>query len=122
MGNRILVVEDVDDSRQILTIVLRSFGYESIEAINGAEAVAKALSEKPDLILLDLGLPDISGIDVAKTIKENPITANIPIIAYTAWTTNEWMEAATRAGISDYLVKPFPMKLMKERLEKIIAP
>jgi pilus assembly protein CpaE len=121
MAKKILVVDDVDDSRSILTIVLRSFGYESIEAANGGEAVAKAFSEKPDLILLDLGLPDISGIDVAKAIKENPNTAQIPIIAYTAWTTSEWMGAAARAGIADYLIKPFPMKLMKERLEKIIA-
>jgi CheY-like chemotaxis protein len=122
MSKKILVVEDVDDSRSILTIVLGSFGYESIEATNGTEAVKMALSEKPDLILLDLGLPDISGIDVAKAMKQNPSTAHIPIIAYTAWTTGEFMEAATKAGIADYLVKPFPMKLMKERLEKIVAP
>jgi DNA-binding response OmpR family regulator len=122
MAKKILVVEDGDDSRSILTIVLRSFGYESIEAANGGEAVKKALSEKPDLILLDLGLPDISGIDVAKAMKENPTTAHIPIIAYTAWTTSEWMESAARAGIADYLVKPFPMKLMKDRLEKIFTP
>jgi CheY-like chemotaxis protein len=122
MAKKILVVEDGDDSRSILTIVLRSFGYESIEAANGGEALAKALSEKPDLILLDLGLPDISGIDVAKAMKENPATAHIPIIAYTAWTTSEWMEAAAKAGIADYLVKPFPMKLMKDRLEKFITP
>jgi len=70
MAKKILVVEDRDDSRTILIAILTRFcGYETIEAANGTEAVEKAVSEKPDLILMDLDLPDISGIDAAKARK-----------------------------------------------------
>ena len=83
MAKRILVVEDVDDSRSILVMILQRFcGYETIEA-TGTEAVEKALSEKPDLILMDLGLPDITGVDAAKALKGNLSTAHIPIVAHT---------------------------------------
>ena len=81
MAKRILVVEDVEDSRSILVMILQRFcGYETIE---GTEAVEKALSEKPDLILMDLGLPDITGVDAAKALKGNLSTAHIPIVAHT---------------------------------------
>ncbi len=66
---RILVVDDSDDSRSILGVILhRSWGYETIEAATGTEAVKKALSEKPDLIIMDLGLPGISGVDANRKI------------------------------------------------------
>jgi CheY-like chemotaxis protein len=70
MAKRILVVEDGGDLRAIVVIVLRQVGgYETIEAANGREAMEKAVSEKPDLILMDVDLPDISGITVAKAVK-----------------------------------------------------
>jgi two-component system cell cycle response regulator DivK len=91
MSKRILVVEDRDDSRTILVAILKRFcGYETIEAASGAEAIEKAVSEKPDLILMDLDLPDISGMDAAKAVKENPNTAHIPIVAQTAWSSRQW--------------------------------
>lgn len=79
---KILVVED---ARSILVIILQRFcGYQTIEAATARDAVEKALFEKPDVILMDLGLPDMTGVDAAKTLKENPSTAHIPIIAHTA--------------------------------------
>src|SRR5215475_10688857 len=91
LKKRILVVEDRDDSRTILVALLNRFcGYDTIEAANGAEAIEKAEFEKPDLILMDLDLPDISGIDAAKAVKENPNTAHIPIVAQSAWSSRQW--------------------------------
>jgi CheY-like chemotaxis protein len=91
MTKKILVVEDRDDSRTILVAILKRFcGYETIEATNGAEAIEKAAAEKPDLILMDLDLPGISGIDAAKAVKENPNTAHIPIVAQSAWSSRQW--------------------------------
>lgn len=123
MSNRILVVEDRDDLRTILVSILRRFcGYETIEAANGAEAIEKAVAEKPDLILMDLDLPDISGIDAAKAVKENPTTAHIPIVAQTAWSSRQWKGKVLRTGMVDYLEKPVSMELMKATIEKFILP
>ena len=123
MSKRILVVEDRDDLRTILVSILRRFcGYETIEAANGAEAIEKAVAEKPDLILMDLDLPDISGIDAAKAVKENPNTAHIPIVAQTAWSSRQWKGKVLKIGMVDYLEKPVSMELMKATIEKFILP
>jgi len=123
MSKRILVVEDRDDSRMILVAMLSRFcGYETIESANGAEAIEKAVAEKPDLILMDLDLPDISGIDAAKAVKENPNTAHIPIVAQTAWSSRQWKGKVLRIGMVDYLEKPVSMELIKATIEKFILP
>jgi two-component system, cell cycle response regulator DivK len=122
MTKRILVVEDRDDSRTILvTILRRLYGYETIEAANGTEAIEKAVSEKPDLILMDLDLPDISGIDAARTVKENPETTHIPIIAQTAWSARQWKSKVLKIGMAGYLEKPVSIELMKATIEKFIG-
>ena len=103
MAKTILIVEDIEDSRFILATTLRSIGYETIEAETGTEGVEKAVTEKPHLILMDLGLPGMSGIDAAKALKKNLITAQIPIIAHSAWSPSQGKEAALKAGMVDYL-------------------
>ena len=123
MSKRILVVEDRDDLRTILVAILKRFcGYETIEAVNGAEAIKKAIFEKPDLILMDLDLPDISGIDAAKAVKDNPNTAHIPIVAQSAWRSRQWKGKVFRIGMVDYLEKPVSMELMKATIERFILP
>jgi two-component system cell cycle response regulator DivK len=120
MAKRILLVEDHKDALSILVLVLQSLGYETIEARTGTDAVEKASLENPDLIVMDLSLPDMTGIDAARAIKRNPSTARLPIIAYSAWSTRSWMEKAANVGIAAYLVKPVSMTLMKETIEKFI--
>ena len=121
MAKKILVVEDVQDSRAVLIIILQRFcGYETIEAGTGTEAIQKTLAERPDLIVMDLGLPDITGVDVAKTLKENPNTAQIPIIAYTAWSPDAWKDAALNAGMVHYLQKPVAKEVMKETIARFV--
>jgi len=123
VGKRILVVEDRDDSRMILVALLRRLcGYDTIEAANGAEAIEKAVFEKPDLILMDLDLPDISGIDAAKAVKENPNTSHIPIVAQSAWSSRQWKGKVLKIGMVDYLEKPVSMELMKATIERFISP
>jgi CheY-like chemotaxis protein len=93
-----LVVEDGADVRSVVVVLLtRICGYEAIEAANGNEAVAKAVSQEPDLILMDVNIPDISGIDAARAVKRNPKTAHIPIIAQTGWSSGRWKAAALAA-------------------------
>src|SRR6266545_3376455 len=81
MAKSILIVEDNEDLRHIVASVLRAYGYEIVEAASGAEAMERAASAQPHLILLDLNLPDCPGIHVARSIKKNLRSAHIPIIA-----------------------------------------
>lgn len=121
MAKRILVVEDGADLRAVIIAVLtRVCGYETIEAVNGREAVARAVSEKPDLILMDVNLPDISGIDAARAVKSNPRTAHIPIIAQTGWSSSRWQAAALAAGMVAYLQKPASMEMIISTIEKFL--
>jgi|ERR1700752_2750031 CheY-like chemotaxis protein len=118
---RILIVDDSHESRSILDVMLhRVWGYETIEATTGTEAVKKAITEQPDLIIMDLGLPGISGVDATKAIKDNSTTAHIPIIAHTVWPADSCKEQALNAGMVDYLEKPVPMALMKTTIEKFL--
>jgi CheY-like chemotaxis protein len=82
--------------------------------------VEKAISGRPDLILMDIRLPDISGIDATKAIKNNPRTEQIPIIAYSALPLVEWKEQALKAGRVAYLQKPINLELLMETIQKFI--
>lgn len=118
---RILVVDDNDDVRYILLVLLeRSGGYETLEAATAQEAVEKAISGRPDLILMDIRLPDISGVDATKAIKNNPRTAQFPIIAYSALPLVGWKQQAFQAGMVAYLQKPVNLKLLMETIQKFI--
>jgi two-component system, cell cycle response regulator DivK len=120
MAKKILIVEDNKHLREILASVLHSSGYTMLEAATGAQGIEKAVAEKPNLILLDLDLPDITGIDAARVLKNNPATAEIPIIACSALSGSEWREEALRAGIADYLQKPISLAMIKAKIEEFI--
>src|SRR6266568_970801 len=85
MPKSVLIVDDNDYLREIFSSILRFSGYEIVEAESGAEAIEKAAAAKPHLILLDLALPDMNGIDVARSIKRNQRSAHIPIIVCSAF-------------------------------------
>jgi CheY-like chemotaxis protein len=122
MGNSVLIVEDNDHLRKILASILRFSGYQVSEAVSGIEAIDKAVLVKPSLILLDLSLPDMSGIDVARAIKKNRLTTEIPIIACSAYSREEEMEDAFRAGIVDYLQKPISATIIKAKIQEFVLP
>ena len=84
MAAKILIVEDNEMNREMLSRRLERHGYKTCEACDGRQALEKARSLRPDLILLDLSLPEIDGWEVARRLKSEPLTANIPIIALTA--------------------------------------
>ena len=122
MVKRVLIVDDNEHLRVILASILRFSGYEILEADSGTQAIEKALSAKPNLILLDLDLTDMSGLDAARVIRKNSTTANIPIIACSAWSGREWREKALSAGMDDYLQKPIPSAVIKAKIEQFIRP
>ena len=106
IGSRILLVDDSPLSRKIASAMLVGDGFDVLEAENGEQALDLALSARLDLILLDLGLPDMNGCDVARHLRTIPDMQHIPIIAVTGNGTPEAFEEAQSAGIDDLLVKP----------------
>jgi len=116
MPKKVLIVEDNRYLREILASILHSSGYVIMEAATGLQGVEIALAEQPTLILLDLDLPDITGIETARVLKENPLTTDIPIIACSAMSGSEWRDVALRAGIVDYLQKPISLAIIKAKI------
>ena len=104
---RILVIEDTEDNRQIIGDLLRSAGYELLEAVDGLEGVAAAEREEPDLILMDIQLPKISGIDATRMLRSETATAQTPIIAITSFALSGDDQKAKEAGATAYLAKPY---------------
>jgi CheY-like chemotaxis protein len=122
MPKKILVVEDYADSRSMLVYLLQSLGYEITEAASGTQALERAVSDKPHLILMDVALPEMTGVDAAKALKQNPTTAHIPIIAYSALSSRQWREKALDAGMVEYLAKPVSVDVIKDTIAKHILP
>ena len=101
MAKRILVAEDEPDNRRIVVRVLTVEGYETLEAADGQAAVALARREHPDLIMMDLAMPGMDGWEAARQLKADPETADIPIIALTAFALRGDEERAREAGCDD---------------------
>lgn len=106
MAKKILVVEDDIDNRRIVAKVLSVVGYQVIEATDGVEALSQARAERPDLILMDLALPNLNGWEATRRLKGNDETRSIPVVALTAVAMRGDEEQARAAGCDDYLSKP----------------
>ena len=119
-GESVLVVDDNSDLRRILRVALEFYGYRVLEAENGRTAIQMVLSENPDLILLDLTLPDVEGTSVAETLKKNSETAFIPIIGCSAYLGTEWREKALGAGMDAYLEKPISLDEIAAAIEHLL--
>lgn len=116
-NKKILIIEDDKSIRTFMIISLIGEGYNCIEAVNGLEAIEKFKSEIPDLILLDLGLPDIDGNDVLKKIRE---ISHIPIIVVSARGKDEEKVYALDMGADDYLTKPFSLNELLARIRVVL--
>jgi two-component system, cell cycle response regulator DivK len=111
---RILVVEDQEDLRGILRDLLTGSGYDVVEAANGPDGVAKAKSERPDLILMDIQLPVMSGYEATRQIKADPNLKTVPIIAVSSFAMKGDEEKARASGCEHYVTKPYsPIQLLR---------
>jgi two-component system, sensor histidine kinase and response regulator len=106
-GSQILVVDDVTKNLQVVGTMLRNQGYEVLPATNGSQALELARTETPELILLDLMMPEMDGVEVCRRLKEGPSTQNIPVIFLTASNEMEHLVKAFEIGAVDYVTKPF---------------
>jgi CheY-like chemotaxis protein len=118
MQQKILIVEDNADSRELLALLLQRMGCLVIEAHNSKEAIARATAEQPNLIFMDLGLPDLDGIKTTAALKRSPETGHIPVVALTAWFDELWEQKALDAGAVQYLTKPALPVMLKAVIER----
>ena len=120
MKKKILIVDDNPDLCHILQVHLELLGYDSILAVNGKEAVDLATSHLPDLILMDIMLPVMDGLQATRLIREHPLTQSTPILAMTAKVTSEDKEECLRSGCDDFIAKPFTSKQLTSIIEKLL--
>lgn len=118
----ILVVEDNEANRELITRFLRRDGYEVIEATDGMTGVVLAQGQVPDLILMDLSLPELDGWEATRQIRANPVTAAIPIIAFTAHAFAEEVIDALRAGCNQYETKPLVYRRLIKKIRTLLNP
>ncbi len=119
-AKHVLIVEDNADLRRILAAALKHHGYTISEAASGQEAILMAIAAKPQLILLDLALPDMKGTDAARALKQNQQTAHIPIVGCSAHFGREWRNEALRSGMVEYIQKPVPLREIEAVIEQFI--
>ncbi len=119
----ILVVDDNEDIRGLLSLVLQKEGYEVNAAVDGADALEKANTLKPDLILLDVMMPGLSGLEVLSAIREHKDKKinEVPVMMITAKSTIDDIDAAVELGASSYIVKPFRPANLAEKVQEIFS-
>lgn len=113
-----LVVEDHPDSREILTHLLEFMGFTVIGAEHGGEGVEKALKEKPNLILMDILMPNMDGKEATRVIRSNPETQDIPIVATTVLYREPEIKSCIDAGCNDCLIKPFTLEQLQGKIQE----
>ena len=116
----ILVVEDEQDIRTLLEHALNREGFRVTLTDSGDKALALALKSVPDLVLLDLMLPDLNGMDVCRRLKKNPKTANVPVVMLTAKGEESDIVAGLEVGAVDYIAKPFSVKVLIARVRAVL--
>ena len=120
MAKRILVVDDEPHSVKMVESRLRANGYDVITAGNGAEGLEKARKEAPDLILLDIVMPQMNGHETLSKLKESSETKSIPVIMFTSKGQVDDVERATYGGAIDYIVKPFDPIVLLSKIKKVL--
>jgi two-component system phosphate regulon response regulator PhoB len=117
----ILLVEDDPDIRHLISYKLTRGGFSVAEAADGAAALREARREPPDLVILDVRMPRLSGLEVCRELRAGAHTAHVPIIMLTGRAHPEDLERAYAAGATDYVVKPFSPRVLLERVEVALA-
>lgn len=117
---KILLVEDQEDIRLSLATRLKNRGYDVVVAADGAEGVAQALKEIPDLILMDLELPEIDGWEATRRLKAQTTTQHIPIIALTAHAQSGDRQKALAAGCDDHDIKPIEFPRLLNKIKRLL--
>ena len=119
-AKHILIVDDYPDALDIWSLYLRSLGYEVSTAFDGASAIAQAEQLLPDLIVLDLEMPGISGFEAVRRLRQNPATEDIPMIAATGYSHQRQLAMAREAGFDQVVVKPIDPDKLVDEIERLL--
>jgi CheY-like chemotaxis protein len=117
----ILLVEDFDDTRLMMRLWLIKNGYRVVEAQNGEEAIRFAHSERPDLIIMDVMMPGMDGLDATRRIREHEILRETPIVAVSAYGADEYRARALESGCNEYVSTPFEPSVLQKLIESLLA-
>lgn len=120
MSAKILTVDDEPDVLELIRFHLSKAGFEVVQAATGRQALEMIHEEKPDLVLLDLMLPDIDGFGVCELLRRNPDTASLPIIIVSAWGTPDSQSLGLDLGALDYVTKPFSPRVLVNRIQALL--
>ncbi len=118
---KILIAEDEPDIRELVAFTLRFAGYEVVTAANGEEAVQQAVKEMPDLALMDVRMPRMTGYDACRAMKANPELKDIPVVFLSAKGQDAEIASGIEAGAEEYLLKPFAPDQLTERVRAILT-
>jgi DNA-binding response OmpR family regulator len=118
---KILIAEDEPDIRDLIAFTLRFAGYEVVSCSNGEEAVELAKKESPDMILLDVRMPRMTGYDACKEIKSDPTMKDVPVVFLSAKGQESEIRDGMEAGAEEYLLKPFAPDQLTERVRSVLA-
>lgn len=117
----VLVIEDTGDNRQIIRDLLGSAGFEVLEAVTGEAGLGMIAEFRPDVVIMDVQLPGIDGLEATRRLKADPLSANIPVIAVTSYSMQGDEEKCRAAGCDDYIAKPFRPRLLLELVERAVG-
>jgi len=117
----VLIVEDNEKNMKLARDVLQSKGYATLEAVTGEDGVRLAKERVPDLVLMDIQLPGINGIDALAQLRADPATARIPVVAFTASVTSNDRSQISKAGFDGFLSKPINLKEFLETVQRLCA-
>jgi CheY-like chemotaxis protein len=115
----VLVVEDFEDNRFMMRRLLEMSGYRVVEAVNGKQAVEHAETEQPDIILMDLSLPQLDGLAATRQIRERGRLGKVPIVAVSAHDSADFHAAALAAGCNEYVTKPIDFDQLVQLLDRL---
>ena len=119
-GKRVLVIEDHEDNRRIVRDLLTSAGYEIVEAATGEDGVRLAETQPPDLILMDIDLPDIDGYEATRRLRELPALRSVPVVAVTSYALSGDDVKAFAAGCDAYVAKPFSPRALLAKVRELV--
>ncbi|MBU4193519.1 MAG: response regulator [Actinobacteria bacterium] len=119
---KIAVIDDDPSMVKVLRIMLATSGYEVVEALSGVKGVMIVKGESPDLVLLDIMMPDVDGFEVCRRLKLDPETKDIPVIFVSAKTGSEHIEMGLSMGAEGFLIKPFELQEILDKIEEVTGP
>lgn len=117
----VLIIEDEEDAAELFAEMMRVSGFRVLKTSKSAPAISMMAAEKPDVVLLDIMMPEISGLDILRQMRRDPALANIPVIVITAKSMPTDIKNGMEAGASTYLTKPVGYLELKEAVERALA-